>query len=47
MLAAVGLPVTRLIRLRMGPIALGGLAPGTHRELDHEEIRALYAAAGM
>ena len=47
MLAAVGLPVTRLIRLRMGPIALGGLAPGTHRELDHAEIRALYAAAGM
>jgi 23S rRNA pseudouridine2605 synthase len=47
MLAAVGLPVTRLIRVRMGPIALGGLAPGTHRELDHTEVRALYAAAGM
>jgi 23S rRNA pseudouridine2605 synthase len=47
MLASVGLPVTRLVRVRMGPIALGGLAPGTHRELDHAEIRALYAAAGM
>ena len=28
LLAAVGLPVTRLVRLRVGPITLGGLAPG-------------------
>jgi 23S rRNA pseudouridine2605 synthase len=46
MLAAVGLPVTRLIRVRVGPITLGGLAPGEVRELSHEEIVTLSAAAG-
>lgn len=46
MLAAVGLPVTRLIRVRVGPITLGGLAPGQIRELSHEEIVTLSAAAG-
>jgi 23S rRNA pseudouridine2605 synthase len=46
MLAEVGLPVTRLIRTRVGPITLGGLAPGELRALSHEEIVALSAAAG-
>jgi 23S rRNA pseudouridine2605 synthase len=43
-LAAVGLPVTRLVRLRIGPVALGGLAPGEVRPLDREEIQALATA---
>jgi 23S rRNA pseudouridine2605 synthase len=46
MLAEVGLPVTRLIRVRVGPITLGGLAPGELRELSHGEIVALSAATG-
>ena len=46
LLAAVGLPVTRLVRLRVGPIALGGLAPGERRALlDRDEVQALEAAA--
>jgi 23S rRNA pseudouridine2605 synthase len=45
LLAAVGLPVTRLIRLRVGPIRLGGLAPSEVRELTREEIQALVLAA--
>jgi 23S rRNA pseudouridine2605 synthase len=46
LLAAVGLPVTRLVRLRVGPIRLDGLAPGAMRPLDRDEIQALAAAAG-
>ncbi len=45
LLAAVGLPVTRLVRLRVGPIRLGGLAPGAVRPLDRDEIQALAAEA--
>jgi 23S rRNA pseudouridine2605 synthase len=44
MLAAVGLPVTRLVRLRVGPIKLGDLAPGQVRELSPAEVRALARA---
>ncbi len=47
MLAAVGLPVSRLVRLRFGPVRLGRLAPGAVRELSSEEVRALYRAAGL
>ncbi|MEX1047695.1 MAG: pseudouridine synthase [Actinomycetota bacterium] len=47
LLAAVGLPVTRLVRLRVGPINLGQTAPGEVRELSPMEIRALYEAAGL
>ncbi len=46
MLTEVGLPVTRLIRLRVGPITLGGLAAGAVRELTHEETLDLSRAAG-
>jgi len=46
LLAAVGLPVTRLIRLRVGPIALGGLPPGAIRPLTAPEIRELARVAG-
>ena len=41
LLAAVGLPVTRLVRLRIGPVRLGALAPGERRELTHDEVVAL------
>jgi 23S rRNA pseudouridine2605 synthase len=41
MLDAVGLPVTRLVRVRIGPITLGRLAPGAHRELTADEVFAL------
>lgn len=47
LLAAVGLPVTRLVRLRVGPINLGQTAPGEVRELSSGEVRALYEAAGL
>ena len=46
MLAAVGLPVVRLVRLRVGPVTLGALRPGSHRELSVEEVRGLAEAAG-
>lgn len=41
LLEAVGLPVTRLVRLRMGPVTLGRLAAGERRELSADEVRAL------
>jgi 23S rRNA pseudouridine2605 synthase len=41
LLGAVGLPVTRLVRVRVGPVRLGNLAPGERRELTHEELLAL------
>ena len=47
MLAAVGLPVRRLVRVRVGPVRLGRLRAGEVRELTPEEVRALYGAAGL
>ena len=47
LLAAVGLPVARLVRLRVGPVRLGNLAPGALRELTPEEVRALARATDM
>ena len=41
LLAAVGLPVVRLVRVRVGPVRLGDLPPGERRELTHEEVVAL------
>jgi pseudouridine synthase len=38
MLQALDLPVTRLLRVRIGPVRLDGLAPGEHRELTPEEL---------
>jgi len=46
LLAAVGLPVTRLIRVRVGPVKLGRLPPGGVRELNLAEVRALFASSG-
>jgi 23S rRNA pseudouridine2605 synthase len=45
MLAAVGLPVTRLVRLRVGPVRLGRMKPGAVRELTAEEVLGLSRAA--
>lgn len=47
MLEAVGLPVRRLIRVRVGPVKLGRMKPGDLLELDPEDVRALYRAAGL
>lgn len=41
MTAAVGHPTLRLIRIGIGPIALGNLQPGQSRELTEAELRAL------
>jgi len=43
-LAALGHPVRRLVRVRMGPLRLGALEPGAARELTAPERRALLAA---
>ena len=45
MCAAVGHPVTRLLRTRYGPILLGDLAPGAWREESIEALRAFVAAS--
>jgi len=45
MFAAVGHPVVRLARTRIGPLRDPHLAPGTWRTLATGEVRALYAAA--
>lgn len=41
MLQVVGYPVTRLVRLQVGPIHLGHLPPGKWRRLSPEEVEAL------
>ncbi|MCU1369989.1 MAG: Pseudouridine synthase [Ilumatobacteraceae bacterium] len=46
MLEAVGHPVTRLIRTRIGPLSDRRLAPGSWRELTGPELRSLEAAVG-
>jgi len=45
MCAAIGHPVVRLARTRIGPLRDPRLAPGTWRVLTAAEVRALYAAA--
>jgi 23S rRNA pseudouridine2605 synthase len=47
MLDAIGYPVRRLVRVRLGPIRLGRLRPGTLRELTSEEVAELYRYAGL
>ena len=41
MTAAVGHPTLRLVRVALGPLPLGDLAPGQYRELDTGEVRRL------
>lgn len=45
MLEAIGYPVQRLVRTRIGPLADRRLRPGEWRVLGMEEVRALEAAA--
>ena len=47
MCEAVGHPVVRLVRTRIGPLADRSLRPGQWRELSREEVRALERAAGQ
>jgi 23S rRNA pseudouridine2605 synthase len=41
---AVGHPVRRLVRTRIGPLRVGTLRPGEWRQLDIDEVRALERA---
>ncbi|MGI9607060.1 MAG: pseudouridine synthase [Acidimicrobiales bacterium] len=45
MCAAVGHPVTRLVRTRIGPLTDGKLGPGEFRLLTADEVRALETSA--
>jgi 23S rRNA pseudouridine2605 synthase len=45
MCEAIGHPVTRLRRVRFGPLELGDLAPGSSRLLREGEVQALREAA--
>ena len=47
MLAVVEHPVTRLVRVRIGPIRLGRLRPGELRPLATEEVMELYRVTGL
>jgi 23S rRNA pseudouridine2605 synthase len=46
MCEAIGHPVRRLVRTRVGPVTDRELAPGTWRPLGRGEVRALYEATG-
>lgn len=46
MCEAVGHPVRRLVRTRIGPVGDRSLEPGAWRPLSRAEVRSLYAAAG-
>ena len=45
LLAEVGHPVQRLVRLAVGPVRLGDQRPGTLRPLTRQEVSALMTAA--
>jgi 23S rRNA pseudouridine2605 synthase len=47
MLGALGYPVSRLLRVRVGPVRLGKLAPGNLRPLTRREVGELYRATGL
>jgi 23S rRNA pseudouridine2605 synthase len=47
MCAAVGHPVVRLVRVRIGPLSDRRLAPGEWRELTQDEVRALERATAQ
>ncbi len=46
LLAEVGHPVQRLVRTQIGPVRLGNLRAGDHRELTRTELGELFAAVG-
>jgi 23S rRNA pseudouridine2605 synthase len=45
MCEAVGHPVIRLVRTRIGPLSDPSLGPGAYRALSFDEVRGLAAAA--
>lgn len=45
MTAAVGHPALRLVRVAIGPISLGSLAPGVWRELTSSEVQSIQGSA--
>ncbi len=47
LLAAVGHPVTRLVRVQVGPVLLGDLLPGRTRPLTREELAELMRLVGL
>ena len=47
MCEAVGHPVTKLIRVCLGPLSLGNLPAGAFRPLTPQELHALRRAAGL
>ncbi|MGO8946568.1 MAG: pseudouridine synthase [Ktedonobacterales bacterium] len=47
MLEAIGYPVLRLRRIRIGPIGLDALKIGDSRLLTQSEVEALYRASGL
>ena len=47
MTAAVGYPTLRLVRVAIGPLTLGDLAPGQWRHLTEQERRQLFLALGL
>jgi 23S rRNA pseudouridine2605 synthase/16S rRNA pseudouridine516 synthase len=47
MLAAVGHPVSRLVRTQVGPVTLGSLRSGATRRLTPKEVGDLYEAVGL
>jgi len=47
LLEAVGHPVTRLVRLQVGPVRLAGLKPGHVRTLRREELADLFVLTSM
>ncbi len=47
LLGAAGHPVQRLVRIAIGPVALGELRPGRIRPLNSREIGELFAAAEL
>lgn len=46
MFAAVGMPVERLVRIRIGPVRIDGLASGRTRPLKAPEVRGLASGGG-
>jgi 23S rRNA pseudouridine2605 synthase len=47
MMDALGHPVRRLVRVRVGPVRMGGLSPGRVRPLSGEEVAALYRVSQL
>jgi 23S rRNA pseudouridine2605 synthase len=47
LLAEVGHPVRRLIRTKIGDVALGNQRPGSMRALNNKEIGSLYASVDL